>query len=212
MGSRGRACRPVVVICRQITGVGQALPLLHLSEYSAFGDFEQSDNLFALYSRKANQEIIDGVAGFKVLEKSLYGHAGTGKDRSTPHHLWRSRNQGSVHIGQSSEKGASGQAGRRTSAKNRSWLSSPKGAAYQSPGQRPGSNGPSPFQAASPEGAKYRFLICAGLRRSDHIAPLQGLYCGPNPLTQAAGLGFDISPLWGFILNPDSLPRLCYNR
>jgi hypothetical protein len=43
--------------------------------------FQESDDLLALYTREPLQELLDRIARFQVIEKTLHGDASSGKNR-----------------------------------------------------------------------------------------------------------------------------------
>jgi len=84
---------------------------------------------------------------------------------------------------------------------------SPKGATYPSPGHRPGLSGPIHFNACALKGRTTGLLQSHTCRSSSLAivawvlmgAPLQGADIELIPrVSQAVGLGWGRSPLWGF--------------
>ena len=43
--------------------------------------FQESDDLLALYAREPVEKLLDGVARFQVIEKTLHRDASSGKNR-----------------------------------------------------------------------------------------------------------------------------------
>jgi hypothetical protein len=43
--------------------------------------FEESDYLFALYAWEALEEVLDGIARFQMIEKTLHGDASSSENR-----------------------------------------------------------------------------------------------------------------------------------
>jgi len=49
--------------------------------------FQESDHLLALYARESFEELLDRIASFQMIEKTLYRNAGPSKDRFTPENV-----------------------------------------------------------------------------------------------------------------------------